>query len=164
MTYHFKVSTLEDIHTPEQLANLKKLGDYLVSLPIDYLHFGMETFFYDPTQSTDYFGWSLKPPEDDSAEMQNSLMLTGKEIPCGTIACAIGHGPAAGIAFTKDDVFWSDYSERVFGLEADGEAHEWLFGGWWHDIDNTAQGAGQRILDYLKNGLPENAEEIMNNR
>jgi hypothetical protein len=37
-------------------------------------------------------------------------------------------------------------------------AWQWCFGSAWATVDNTAHGAGRRILWMLDNGVPEDAE------
>jgi hypothetical protein len=75
---------------------------------------------------------------------------------CGTIGCAVGHGPYAGIPKQIGESF-ADYSERVF--TTDDNVWEYLFSCGWIKTDNTALGAGLRIKYYLKHGLPSDHEE-----
>ncbi len=77
---------------------------------------------------------------------------------CGTIGCAVGHGPYAGIPKSKDEI-WSFYSYRVFGLEDD--YWDFCFSDIWGMVDNTPHGAAKRILVLLDSGLPEDWEEQM---
>lgn len=73
---------------------------------------------------------------------------------CGTVGCAVGHGPFAGIPKTKEET-WSDYSYRVFGLFVDSY-WEWCFSDEWEEIDNSPKGAAKRIIYLLEEGLPVN--------
>ena len=109
--------------------NLKKLATYLAKLPVGYGQFSMFDYISDGT-----------PPVD------------AKEIDCGTVACAIGHGPAAGIK-AKQEEPWSCYEERVFALTS--SQWDWCFHSEWRFTDDTPQGAAKRILYMLENGVPD---------
>ncbi len=91
----------------EQRANLAKLADYLIGLPADYGHFNMETF---GGLGSEGFGSEDYPPAQADTKLHT----------CGTVACAAGHGPAAGIPPKQFDT-WDSYIERSFGIKrADG--------------------------------------------
>ncbi len=75
---------------------------------------------------------------------------------CGTVGCAVGHGPYAGIRKFKNET-WREYSNRVFGL--DSEEWDWCFCGGWVYVDNTPKGAAKRIEYLLNHGVPETAKE-----
>lgn len=81
---------------------------------------------------------------------------------CGTVGCALGHGPDAGIA-PLDDESWNDYMERAFGIplgpsmDQISPAYHWLFGFGWTLTDNSIQGAAWRIYEFLDNGIPDDA-------
>lgn len=83
-------------------------------------------------------------------------------IECGTIGCAAGHGPHAGIP-KYDSETWSQYITRVFGLNivASTIAWRWCFDADWERTDNTPVGAAKRILWLLHNGVPQNWHDIM---
>ena len=79
---------------------------------------------------------------------------------CGTVACAAGHGPMAGIE-AKPHESWTAYTDRVFGTKINGHFSEkdmyswhWMFGAVWTKIDNTPKGAAARIRRYLDRGVP----------
>jgi len=114
--------------------NLEKLASYLEELPEDYNHFGMDWYFtiddnwYFPEKATNFT--------------------------CGTVACAVGHGPAAGLPGYKGED-WDSYSERVFQLPYLEWC--WCFSGHWSEVDNTPHGAAKRIRYLMAHGLPENA-------
>lgn len=76
---------------------------------------------------------------------------------CGTVACAVGHGPGAGIAPMADDCTWQRYAARVFGADRlmDDIVHGWCFDGAWTVLDNSPTGAAQRIVYMLQHGVPE---------
>jgi hypothetical protein len=118
-------------------ANLEKLAAYLESLPADYEHFSMESYLRN---ADDYFYWT---------SMADTLQ------DCGTVACAIGHGPAAGITPLPGEN-WDLYTDRVFELEA--YQWSWCFSSSWHQVDNTPQGAAKRIRYMLDHGVPENVD------
>ena len=69
--------------TKEQRDNLKKLADYLIRGKLK-AGFDMSMFM----------GSSIEPNPT-----------------CRTVACAVGHGPSAGIK-KLDNEDWNDYSER----------------------------------------------------
>lgn len=77
--------------TDEQRANLAKLADYLDALPADYRCFEMHSYHSDAVYPS-----SASVPE------------------CGTTACAVGHGPAAGFPATRYEN-WDEYRIRLFG-------------------------------------------------
>lgn len=115
----------------EHRDNLKKLATYLLSGKLK-ADFDMRYFSNDISIST-------------RAGIYDPT--------CGSIGCAIGHGPYAGIP--KIDEAWDEYAERVFGVESHPSCptHRifgWLFGSKWTDIDNTPEGAAKRIIYYLK--------------
>ena len=80
---------------------------------------------------------------------------------CGTVGCAVGWGPAAGIEASVNDDNWWNYSYRVFVPSDDVEAWDWCFDADWASVDNTPSGAALRILYLLDKGLPEDSYEQM---
>lgn len=95
--------------TPEQRANLLTLAAYLDALPEGYDGFKMadfmvETVHDDVLDEDDYYGLAL-----------HERVEVGTEHTCGTCACAVGHGPAAGVTVADSDKCWFTYSNRVFG-------------------------------------------------
>ncbi len=130
-----------------QVQNLLRLARYLRGLPADYAQFEM-LYFASITDGE----FETQPDE--------AYDVTGS---CGTVACAVGHGPAAGIANLPSEA-WEDYGLRVFGVGwlASGEDNlgrclrfDVLFSPYWHQIDNTPRGAAARILHCLQNPEPE---------
>jgi hypothetical protein len=83
---------------------------------------------------------------------------------CGTVGCALGHGPYAGI-YKRGNEDWADYGARQFISSCN--PYLWCFGARWANCDNTAPGAAKRILYLLRNGTPLgynlfwNAEEFV---
>lgn len=89
---------MEDFNpTPRQRANLARLATYLEALPADYAEFDMGSY-----QKREGSGSGLP------------LARRLKAPTCGSSACAIGHGPFAGIR-VYGDFSWSAYADRVFG-------------------------------------------------
>lgn len=132
-----------------QHANLKKLADYLAKGNTEKI-FNMEEFCTGSYENYD----------DETIALEN--------YDCGTAACAMGHGPAAGIKpFLHED--WWDYSRRAFGIDqsemdAGFDAFQWMFSSVWAHIDNTPQGAAARIYWFLDHGekVPEDYLEQRN--
>ncbi|SFJ49151.1 hypothetical protein SAMN03159338_1548 [Sphingomonas sp. NFR04] len=133
----------------EQQANLRRLADHLLQLPATYPDFSMRLF------------------------VDNELHGRGHHpafrAECGTAACAVGHGPVAGIDFVAGEN-WISYSYRAFvpsPVDEDGQEYryegavwEWCFGSGWSDTDNTAHGAAHRINWLLTHGaIPDDAQE-----
>ena len=113
--------------TPKQRANLAKLADYLDALPDDYERFDMDDFH-------------------DSASLDE--VIAGRPISCGSAACAIGHGPAAGIRRHSSDMgCWFDYAIRVFGTDHEGEAGYHMFG---TENPDCPKAAASRIREVLE--------------
>ena len=113
--------------------NLRKLAAYLLSGELK-AHFDMEVF-------------------SDSCPGGLSM-----ETICGTVGCAAGHGPYAGIPKEEGEE-WPDYIDRQFGFSDYDFNHSWCFDGGWRHVDNTPEGAAKRILWLLDNGLPDNASD-----
>ena len=144
------MDTIDPIHR----ENLAKLAAHLESLPADYSHFRMETF-YDPN-----FHWW-----DDAGDAF---------VPCGSVACAVGHGPAAGIGmpplgtvamyptgnvakYSVGPLNWDDYC-NAYLCDPASDAWSFMFGGQWSLHDNSHQGAAARIRHFLEHGLPPHEE------
>lgn len=122
--------------------NLAKLATYLEGLPKSYKHFQMHTFAGH--NGTCPLGDVDQIIIDDPEKFYTN---------CGTIACAIGHGPAAGIKIPKAATYtcfyagrqisWDRYSYEMFCPE--GDEWHWMFSGEWKGRDNTHRGAAARI-------------------
>lgn len=128
-----------------QRKNLLKLAAYLESLPANYKHFDMEGY-------ADHRGDCDLPMDKDlyAAKKPHEFLAN-----CGSVACAVGHGPAAGIRLFPEEVkerwnevSWSRYADRAFGADDRGVFH-FLFDGDWTDVDNHHYGAAARIRYYL---------------
>lgn len=132
--------------------NLTKLANFLMTLPDDQPDFDMKNFY-----SGDGVTAYVKEPH----------------IPCGSTACAVGWGPAAGIPldpkYLTDDrvepVDWWAYYQEVFGLSQRHtyDEWEWCFSGeWgWGGVDNTPRGAAARIL-YMLDDNPVDSQWVGN--
>lgn len=123
---------------PITKANLGKLAIHLETLPVGYVHFDMLTY-YDRAS-------------DLTSEQRADYALNNGGVDkfnCGTVACAVGHGPAAGILFSSTEITrwgfpnWDNYAERF--TEGEGNLFEWLFSSRWVDADNSHYGAAARI-------------------
>lgn len=144
------------------------LANYLETLPRNYRHFKMETFFRG------------KSSDDGNALEAKYAKENGGVGHCGTSACAVGHGPSAGIyvpdsmiEFTPTtyhtgggyhSVNWNDYAKLFVGnFNGDDPEHhersilfEWMFGGGWRKCDQHHWGAAARIRFVLAgNEIPE---------
>jgi hypothetical protein len=97
----------KEVILPEHRENLDKLASYLESLPADYDHFNIRAYF----ALSNFDGYPEQPCPKEV------LNMSYKVTDCGTVACAIGHGPAAGIPLANNDHDWSIYSKRVFGRD-----------------------------------------------
>ena len=113
------------------IENFTKLAKYLRSLPDDYDRFDMSIFH-----------------TKDDLNFHEENPLNEYEVSCGTVACALGHGPAAGIAPTPRDNYWTDYCHSRFSRSV--EVYKWCFDSLWAEVDNTYQGAALRIELMLK--------------
>jgi hypothetical protein len=112
-------------------ANLLKLAAYLDTLPDDYERFDMYEYMKDEDGDVVWITTQNKPT-------------------CGTVACAIGHGPSAGVR-VYGDTDWGDYADRVFGRLPD-RCFDYMFSSGWTYYDNTPKGAAARIRTYVALG------------
>lgn len=134
------------IGTPyyKKLENLIKLGRGLFLNPPPAEKFDMRQFVE--------FGHCEVPVKDALKELNDPK--------CGTVGCAVGFAPyyLSGGRFPKScistngDVYisYGAYAEKY--LVEDMDVFEFLFGSGWRHTDNTAQGAGKRILMFLSHG------------
>jgi len=119
--------------------NLRILGEYLISLPNDYDGFDMGDYCKNP----------------------NKEYVLPRKSECGTVACALGHAPRAGIkprsAAAKEN--WEYFCDEALDIPFYSDEGLWCFSGEWDATDNTPQGAGKRIFWLLEHGVPEDWEE-----
>lgn len=124
--------------TTNQRTKLRKLANYLLSLPEDYEKFDMGSFM-----DVEYGNKS------SIGSINKNTLHT-----CGTSACALGHAPSI-FRVPKDCVDWWGLADYLFGLEDESEEWMWCFSGGWDQVDNTHIGAAKRILWLLDKGLTE---------
>lgn len=140
--------------TPARRARLDKLATYLESLPKRYRHFGMAEFVGGVADGDALIRYAAE---------------NGGVTSCGTVACAVGHGPAAGVLaplsvvkkfqkarciFERADG-WFAYARLFVGPETGCKsAFEWCFGGSWVSHDDGHRGAAARIRYLLDQGSP----------
>lgn len=134
-------------------ANLIQLANYLKELPLDYEHFDMAYFVENEMYLDD----------EDSDNPSNICDLINQ---CGTVACAVGHGPLAGID-PKHHTYWVGYVNGMFcdfpSFAYNASEHmpyNWCFEFFWEVVDNTPHGAAARILYMIKYGIPTRFCEI----
>jgi hypothetical protein len=73
-----------------------------------------------------------------------------RESDCGSVGCAVGHGPFVGPDMKKFPTeTWNGYCSRVFGVDTSTTLWNWLFGAYWAEVDNTPRGAAARIKYWL---------------
>lgn len=127
----------------QRRKNLQILADGLYSLPKDYNNFDMAEYYSHENPTTNQL------PE------------------CGTVACAVGHGPAFGIPVDEytvtGSVAWELYNDKF--TDPQNEKDDWkfafLFGSNWQEIDNTPKGAAKRIYAMLALTACEDPPEYM---
>jgi len=146
--------------TEENKINLDKLATYLEHLPVDYAAFQMSQFFR---------------PRDDYENFRDRekkyALENGGVGQCGAIACAVGHGPSAGVLFTEDQFVedsyfdektdsWKDYTRPNWSaysnqfVSRNTAMWEYLFGGTWSRYDDSHRGAAARIRYVLDGHVP----------
>lgn len=118
--------------TRTQRSNLKKLSAYLRTLPRACEHFDMGTYYRVEGGGSPY---PYEVPRD---------------MPCGTVACAVGHGPAAGVKVPRGCDTWHEFSRRALGVEAGGDAWVYMFG--CGNPDDPVE-AADRIDNFLKGSV-----------
>ena len=137
-------------------ANLLKLAAYLRKLDREKFH--MDRFYEYYENDTNQQSISLTP---DLLEFHDT-----EPNHCGSVACAVGCGPAAGIPVDESDAdCWETYSGRVFirtNLDINltnqilaNRTWAFLFSGSWSRFDNSPTGAAERIEFVLENGLKD---------
>lgn len=132
---------MSKVLTAARRRNLDKLATYLEALPEDYEHFGMG-------------GWLVGASAGEAARYARE---NGGVASCATAACAIGHGPAAGILVpacfrSGHFVDWRAYAQAMFSGNLANRI--WAFGSAWDANDDTPQGAAARIRYLLNKGEP----------
>ena len=134
--------------TPWQMANLWVTALFLRNVPPD--RFNM----LDITQDDDL---ENSPNPDDRIAYRNERRNRAHE--CRTAGCVLGWGPAAGVEPVNDEQ-WIPYGRRVFGIETqalgtcNSPLWNWVFDGSWTSINNTPEGAMNRIVYAIVHGIP----------
>ncbi len=121
--------------TAEQVHNLALLAQHLRGLPEEYDRFNMGSWFRSDAGRL----------YDDGADPSAAAKRGRQGTECGTVACAVGHGPAAGVDVLPGDGSWNTYAYRAFG----GPVFNAAFQVEWQYKDNTPRGAAARILYVL---------------
>ena len=121
--------------------DLVRLISHLEQLPSGYRDFSMHSYHE-------------LPDVNDRGLVSKRLAHAG----CGTVACAVGHAPDAGINCDQHRHWWD--LDRYLAC-GDSLASEWMFGGQWVDLDNTPHGAAGRIRYALLHGLPCDPELVL---
>ena len=135
-------------------GNLEKLARFLEHR-IEPPKFDMSSFMTFEGRWVDNMVEALEAFYDEFEEKGDQTAVYNH---CGTSACAVGHGPLAGIPIKKRED-WVDYANRVFinqSAGSGGETWSFLFSGDWKDHDNTPIGAAARIWYLFENGTPVN--------
>ena len=135
--YHYKWEPSDECR-----ENTAKLAAYLAALPEGYRDFHMETWARTNRSQGDI----LYPKQVYDRALNADTQ-------CGTVACACGHGPMAGIKPRPHDTGWGTYSDQF----TCGSVHAmtFFFAGDWSAFDNTPQGAAKRMEYALQHGIPE---------
>ena len=132
------------MRTKEQTANLNKLANYLLALPELYSNFTMASYYKFQGVSDNYNLEVVRGLEfSNTVSPNNPFDFTA----CGTVGCAVGHGPLAGVEVLWGDISWHSYSRRVF--TKDLTEWDWCFSPDWSFTDNSPRGAGIRIKALL---------------
>ena len=133
--------------TDQQIANLEALAS-LLERHVPPPEFDMNVYV-SSTKKYKLSGYMRSLGSANPAQVKSEYYTD-----CGTVACACGHGPLAGVK-PKRGEDWEDYSIRAF---TNGQPRLWsfLFSSDWHDVDNTPKGAAARIRQAIAEGIPSN--------
>lgn len=93
----------------------------------------------------------LKAAFDISRYCENIFVENTED--CGSVGCAIGHGPYAGIKKETHES-WNEYAKRCFVNSIHKHEYAFMFECSWADVDNTPEGAAKRIAYALEHGVP----------
>ena len=121
-----------------QRKNLEKLALFLQKLP---------------KKSFDMEFYRVKFTIDADGDVVEEQQFQPRQWKCGSVGCAIGWGPAAGISIPKDVTNWISYSNRQLGANED-DVWLWCFDADWVGRNSTPKGAARRILYILEHGVP----------
>ena len=138
----------ENLHPYVNVENCERLAAYLESLPEGYSNFDMSDFILNTGNLEDQIDYAKN---------------NGGVHKCGTAACAVGHGPAAGILFPEDKKYWVPHTgapawftySQLFINNSHGARSialwSWCFGGDWSLCDDTPHGAAKRLRYLIAN-------------
>ena len=133
----------------ERKANLLKLRDHLKTVP-------QEKFFMGAYLATGIGDQDLYSPYRNFKELTLDKINPVEVLhTCGSVSCAIGLGPTAGIP-VGDSLTWRTYSMTNFvacNSILSGKADDFLFRSGWKSIDPTPMGVAKRIDILLEKGL-----------
>jgi hypothetical protein len=79
---------------------------------------------------------------------------------CRTAACSLGWASRTIRPLNKNEIIYDDignwikFGYNIFGIKSHMDEWKWMFSYDWTESDNTRRGAAQRILYYLRHGLP----------
>ncbi len=103
----------------------------------------------------------------------NTVPFTAETAHCGTVACALGHGPAIkGLELKSEHLtvhpwmVWNKYCEDTFNLNFFSLNWRWLFDVSWENLDNTRAGFVKRVLwlldgkDIILTGIKKQLKHI----
>ena len=147
MHFHYEGAKVTDFQerdaiTEYQAGNLDKLADYLLALPKDYNMFSMAYIMIR---------------FDGEGRFTTCNRDVEKMPECGAVGCALGHAPLADVPYREGEA-WTAMGHRELGICCSyveggfmnfGLLWDYCFTGGWVDYDNSPQGAGQRIKEFL---------------
>jgi len=92
------------------------------------------------------------------SDVGDSLKKFKSKEDCGTVGCALGWAPfVEGLEVIESDfdernhIIFELYSKRVFGYYC-GDVLNFMFSGYWYEIDNTREGFVRRVVYFLEDG------------
>ena len=122
----------------EQENNLRKLSEYLLSDKVR-MDFNMRIYCHKRSYDDVYLEYLDVAKRPDQTK-------------CGTVGCALGHGPDAGVILPFMNISWTRYCWEAFGiLPFESDAWNYLFDASWAQYDNSASGAGRRLAKFIAN-------------
>ena len=147
--------------SPEKKANLRKLAEFLLANGEAIYkagRFDMGQYIgkvREGLEGSDYPFLELDVKPSGAANFHRNE--------CGTVGCAAGYGPVAGIGSELEisQTGWYFYVQDTF-TGGNSEVYAWCFAAEWTQIDNTPYGAALRILKMLDDpiGLSKSLTEI----
>lgn len=138
------------VFTEQQRKNLETLAAHLEKRPNLLRRYRIKFSMRNWAKNPKVHAWKELSPKQ-LIDMANSFKGA-----CGTAVCAMGE---AALIFPKEALesqsgFWS-LGYDLFGLNQHSAEWIWIFESEWEGVDNSREGAAQRIRWLLANGLPE---------